>query len=407
MLGWNKKASDESAADAASSPRPPGGPHARPPSLARLLLETGKVPEAGLRLALQKQKETGEFLGEILAREGLLDEKSLTSFLAKHCKIPHLSLLDYLVGPELLDLVPEHVCQRYRVLPIDLLGQNLTVAMVNPLNTEALDQIRALNPGLRIKPILCTYPHFETVMQRLAQAGRDPGGPAELTASSLGLRAPRAPAPSPPPPAAGPEPAPVPAGDADDDIPDALACEEAEADAAIASVFAAETGENPAPGPDPDASLHGVASAMLNSMRDTYEMLARRIELFQGLRPEDVARIFSRGITREVEPGDTVFSQGDPGDALFVILGGQIEIVEGERRIAVLGRGEMFGEMGMVSQAPRSATARALEAASLLAVNGDIVRKDMQPAVAIQILLNIAATLSARLRAANLRQGQQ
>ena len=85
MLRWGNKTSD-SAAPSAVPPAPVPVPHPPAPatgtpaqrpvrraSLARLLLEAGKVPEDALRRAIRKQKETGEFLGEILVQEGLLE----------------------------------------------------------------------------------------------------------------------------------------------------------------------------------------------------------------------------------------------------------------------------------------------------------------------------------------------
>jgi NADH:ubiquinone reductase (H+-translocating) len=81
------------------------------------------------------------------------------------------------------------------------------------------------------------------------------------------------------------------------------------------------------------------------------------------------------GICREhFEPGEVVFREGDRGDWLYVILDGEVEVLQsvpghGETRLRQLGRGECFGEIALVSDRPRSATVRSLTAVNLLAVD--------------------------------------
>ncbi len=436
MLRWTKSAKPEGAANPSASapprpavearPGPPVQPDGLPSrrSLAEVLLEAGKVGREPLDRALKVQAETGEFLGEILVREGILDERSLTSFLAKYCKIPHLSLLDYLIDQEVVRILPREVCLQYRVLPIDKLGQNLTVAMVNPLNAEALDKVRELCPDLRIKPILCAYQHFVMVTQRLFQ-GKESGGPIELTASSLGLCIERtAPGSAAEVPVSVAAPTTVPPVETvEEEIPEAveILAEAAERpfdhDAVIADAFpavaappAVEAASEPVSPPQPEAApeettgiMQELASVMMDSMRDTYSMLARRVDLFRGVAPEDVATIFARGMTEEYEAGHVLFRKGDPGDKLYIILGGSVEVFDEDRVIAVLSRGEMVGEMALLSKAPRSAGVRVWETTSLLALSDEIIWSVMPREVSMRLLINIVVTLSDRLRRANQR----
>lgn len=441
MLRWSKSGKTIDEPKPKSMPAPVASPAPRPApaasaprieadviprqSLPDVLLEAGKVTKDQLARALKKQAESGEFLGEILVREGILDERSLTSFLAKYCRIPHLSLLDYLIDKDVVKLIPKEICLRYRLLPIDQLGQNLTVAMVNPLNAEALDKVRELCPDLRIKPILCAYQHFLTVTSKLFEEQARGGGPVELTASSLGLSvrdiAPVVPAfeleannTEPEPEAGISEPEPV---AAPDEIPEAVEIVEAEPasfdrDSVIQSVFQggldSEPNQAPAPAPATDDSpaasiMQEMAGVMMDSMRDTYSMLARRMELFHGVDPEDVAKIFARGMTIERDAGQTVFNKGDKGDRMYLVLGGKVEVFDEHRVIAVLERGDMFGEMALLSDEPRSASVRAVEPASMLALSHEIIWNIMPREVAMRLLVNIVITLSTRLRLANER----
>ncbi|MBI2426110.1 MAG: cyclic nucleotide-binding domain-containing protein [Candidatus Hydrogenedentes bacterium] len=452
MLRWSKPKKDEMEAPAAPTqpaavapPRPvaavpagpapaapaPAVPAAPPanPSLSQVLMESGKITPEQMKKALAIQRETGAFLGEILVEEGLIDENSLLNFLAKACKIPHLSLLDYLIDQEILKLIPQEICLKYRLLPIDKLGRNLTVAMVNPLNQQALQAMQQVCPDLRIKPILCAHKHFEQVTARLFSDGNKRDTKSDLTATSLGLIIPKpAPAPEPEPeaPVAEALPEAKPTGESHfDDVfdtslgpvdhskanptvpPEALP-DPGNVDKVLGTVFhSPESRRSKDSGiSDSDVSTDGlmqeVASIMMDSMRDTYAMLARRMELFRGVEPEHVAKLFSQGITREFAAGEIIFSKGDDTHEVFVILNGSVEIANEGKVLATLDRGDMFGEMALVSDDPRSADARALSNTSVLMLQLNTIQTLVRPKVAIQILMNIIATLSQRLRAANL-----
>jgi chromosomal replication initiator protein DnaA len=120
-----------------------------------------------LERAVAERRQKGGYIGQILVDLGFVTQDAIVSFLVKECKIPHLSLLDYEVSPELFLLIPAEVCAEHNLMPIDKLGRILTVAMVDPLDTEALAVIQKLCPDLRIKTIMCNWQHFQTVSGRL------------------------------------------------------------------------------------------------------------------------------------------------------------------------------------------------------------------------------------------------
>lgn len=77
----------------------------------------------------------------------------------------------------------------------------------------------------------------------------------------------------------------------------------------------------------------------------------------------------SAGVVQEhFEPGQEIFHQGDVGDRVYIILNGSVEIVRGDRRVAVLGHGEFFGETALLRQATRNATVRCIEPLDVLAM---------------------------------------
>lgn len=369
-----------------------GAPDAE--SLPQALIAQGHVSREQMHRAILKQKETGDFIGEILVEEKFLDETSLLNFLAKHCKIPHLSLLDYLIDESLVSLIPKDVCLRHRIIPIDKMGRNLTVAMVNPLDTEALNVVRELCPGLRVKPILCAHRHFDIVSQRLFSL--TPGRPPRFM-QSLGR-------------AQGTGSGPV---ETARTAPSAQSEAAESGDKLLHRVFEAGAGEDEgmeetAPAlpagedaPEEETVALQMTDAMMRSMRNTYGVLARRMELFRGLSPEDVARLFAKGSIEEHSAASQIFAKGEDGEKMYVILSGSVLILDGGRMLATLKQGDMFGEMALVSRAPRSADARAASDTTVLSLSMDDLCRTLPAEVTSQILINIIITLSARLRRAN------
>lgn len=182
-----------------------------PLHLGELLVDAKLITAEQLATARAKREETGEFLTKILVQSECLSQEDLNACFVKRCKIPHISLLDYDVGSDVLALVPQEVCLRHGLIPIDKLGRILTIAMVDPLDTEALDMVKAASPELRIKPILCNWAHFEQVTNKYFSEKNTggSGGGGQMSAASLGLAAippkppakPAAPAPAPEVPA--------------------------------------------------------------------------------------------------------------------------------------------------------------------------------------------------------------
>ena len=99
----------------------------------------------------------------------------------------------------------------------------------------------------------------------------------------------------------------------------------------------------------------------------------RRVPLFADLSEVDLERLYQMAETISIHPGELVFEEGSPGDALYVVLDGELEVTK--RRggqdvvLAVRGAGEFIGEMSLLEQAPRSASVRALRESRLLVIS--------------------------------------
>jgi type IV pilus assembly protein PilB len=118
--------------------------------LGELLAAKGLVSHERLALALAEQNRTREKLGAILVRMGLISEDQLVEFLAHQYNLQTIAVPD-MVGPELVRLVPAEVARKYELVPIERSGSSLTVAMADPTNLAAIDDVGFLT-GLRIVP---------------------------------------------------------------------------------------------------------------------------------------------------------------------------------------------------------------------------------------------------------------
>ena len=161
--------------------------------LGELFIEDDIITQEQLEQALAQQRANGGFLGQILVEQKVINQDTLISYLAKQCHIPHLSLLNYKIGPDALAQVPKELCLKHYLIPVDKMGRILTLAMVDPLDTQALDEIKKHCPGLRIKPVLCSWEHFQVAVKHLyAQEVKRPDNMEDRYAQ-FGLRPPTSP----------------------------------------------------------------------------------------------------------------------------------------------------------------------------------------------------------------------
>ncbi len=158
--------------------------------LAQLLVKQGIVSVGQVHAALALQENENSHLVKGLVSLGFLKETDLTNFLVKHLKLPRLNLGDYKVSQDVLKTVPRELCLRYRLMPIDILGKNLTLAMVNPLDDAALAAVQQSCPDFRLKPFLCSLSDFDLVASRLLRSEQEQKSNSEISLKSLGITGP-------------------------------------------------------------------------------------------------------------------------------------------------------------------------------------------------------------------------
>jgi CRP/FNR family cyclic AMP-dependent transcriptional regulator len=145
----------------------------------------------------------------------------------------------------------------------------------------------------------------------------------------------------------------------------------------------------------------------LQPMTEREEQLAR-VPFFDGLTREALTIIAQVTAEEAHATGTKLFQYGDPGDKLFIILEGKVRISRevagmGEEALAVLGPGEVFGEMSLLDESPRSADARVHDRCRMLVITKEAFDDllFLHKELAYEVLWNCVRILSARLRETN------
>ena len=121
--------------------------------LLQILVDGNLVTEEQLSHALSIQKDEGGRLSEILAREGYIGESDLMVTLSEHLGIPPISLSKIKIPENITSLISKQLARFYQVVPVSRMGNTLTVAMADPLNVFALDDLKLMT-GMEIQPVI-------------------------------------------------------------------------------------------------------------------------------------------------------------------------------------------------------------------------------------------------------------
>ena len=114
------------------------------------LVEQNLITEEQLKEALAESEKSGEPLRKVLIRLGMVTEEDIISFYVEQMGIPRVDLSSYLIDPKIVGLIPEALSKKYQVIPLFKTKESLTVAMTDPLNVVAIDELK-LKTGLNIE----------------------------------------------------------------------------------------------------------------------------------------------------------------------------------------------------------------------------------------------------------------
>nr|WP_187434467.1 ATPase, T2SS/T4P/T4SS family [Paenibacillus methanolicus] len=133
--------------------------------LGDLLVESGVISEEQLQQALREQGKTKQKLGDLLISQGYITEQQLIEVLEFQLGIPHVSLFKYQIDPSITQIIPESLARRYQAIPLQKEGGKLLVAMADPLDYFAIEELR-MSTGFRIEPAISSKDELQRAIAR-------------------------------------------------------------------------------------------------------------------------------------------------------------------------------------------------------------------------------------------------
>ena len=133
--------------------------------LGELLVEKGIIEAKELEKAVSFQKERGGLIGEIIVELGYAKEEDIAQALTAQYGFPYLPLSSYEITPDIAHSIPARVARQYLLIPIDRIGNNLTVAMSNPLNIQAVEDVELIS-GCSVQTFVSTSSDIKRAIEK-------------------------------------------------------------------------------------------------------------------------------------------------------------------------------------------------------------------------------------------------
>jgi type IV pilus assembly protein PilB len=123
--------------------------------LGELLTKASLISQDQLKEALKLQKETSGKLGETLIKLGFVSEEDITECLSQQFGVPSINLVHFEIDPSVIKLIPADVARKYNILPVNKTGATITIAMADPTNVFAMDDIKFMT-GYNVEPVVAS-----------------------------------------------------------------------------------------------------------------------------------------------------------------------------------------------------------------------------------------------------------
>src|SRR5919204_1171563 len=133
--------------------------------LGELLVRENLISLQQLQKAQEEQRKTGGRIGSLLVKQGAIAEGDLTNFLSKQYGVPAISLSDFDVDDEVIKLVPKAIAEKHQVVPVNRAGSSLIIAMSDPSNIFAIDEIK-FQTGYNVEPVVASEQAIREAIER-------------------------------------------------------------------------------------------------------------------------------------------------------------------------------------------------------------------------------------------------
>ena len=123
--------------------------------IGELLLKEKRITPAQLQEALNYQKTNGGKLGYNLVKLGFVKDEEITSLLSKQYGVPSINLTQFEIEAGVIKLIPSETAHKYQIVPLSRAGATLTIAMTDPTNVFAMDDIKFMT-GYNVEPVVAS-----------------------------------------------------------------------------------------------------------------------------------------------------------------------------------------------------------------------------------------------------------
>ena len=137
-----------------------------PVRLGELLLKENMVSPQQLQDALNHPKMSGGKIGKAFVSLGFVKDEEITSLLSRQYGVPSINLDHFEVDPAIIKIIPAETARKYQVLPLSRSGATLTIAMADPTNVFAMDDIKFMT-GYNVEPVVASESALEDAIDQL------------------------------------------------------------------------------------------------------------------------------------------------------------------------------------------------------------------------------------------------
>jgi type IV pilus assembly protein PilB len=152
-----------------------------PVRIGELLLKEKRISPAQLQEALNYQKTNGGKLGYNLVRLGIVKDEEITALLSKQYGVPSINLTQFEIDAAIVKLIPAETAHKYQIVPLSRAGATLTIAMTDPTNVFAMDDIKFMT-GYNVEPVVASETAVSDAITRYYPASAAP--PVKISTSS-------------------------------------------------------------------------------------------------------------------------------------------------------------------------------------------------------------------------------
>lgn len=159
-----------------------------PVRIGELLLKEKRITPEQLQEVLAYQKANGGKLGLILVKLGFVNDDEITALLSKQYGVPSINLAEFEIDPAVIKIIPAETSHKYQIIPLSRAGATLTIAMTDPTNVFAMDDIKFMT-GYNVEPVVASESAVIGALEKYypAQVKKGEAGPSALDAATRAL----------------------------------------------------------------------------------------------------------------------------------------------------------------------------------------------------------------------------